>query len=276
MSGLAVIAGQEWRTMSRNRWLVGSVLLMLGFAVFLAMVGSAPGGRTGASALEVLVVSLSTLGVYFVPLLGLLMGHDAVIAEAERGTLALTLSYPVTRDSFLTGKAVSHAAVILVAVATGFGAAAAIALIRQGAQVDSHGAWAFLGLVVSTFLLGLVFLLIGYAISARVRERATAVGLAVAIWLFFVILYDLGVIGILVASAGGLPNGLVRGLLLANPTDVYRLFNLQAVGGEKLAVGVTGAGLHLGLGPVALASAGLVWLLTVAVWARWSFLKREL
>ncbi len=276
MSGVAVIAGQEWRTMSRNRWLLGSVLLMIGFAAFLAMVGSAPAGHTGASALEVLVVSLSTLGVYFVPLLGLLMGHDAVIAEAERGTLALTLSYPVTRDSFLAGKAISHAAVLLVAVVTGFAAAAAIVLTREGTRPDGHGAWAFLGLVVSTFLLGLVFLLIGYAVSARVRERATAVGLAVAIWLFFVILYDLGVIGILVASAGGLPNGLLRGLLLANPTDVYRLFNLQAVGGEKLAVGITGAGVHLGLGPAALASAGLVWILVAAVWARWSFLRREL
>ncbi len=276
MNAVAVIAGQEWRTVSRNRWLLGSVLLMLGLAVFLAIVGSAPAGRTGASALEVLVVSLSTLGVYFVPLLGLLMGHDAVIAEAERGTLALTLSYPVTRDSFLLGKAVSHAAVLLVAVVTGFAAAAAIALAGEGARPDSHGGWAFLGLVVSTFLLGLIFLLIGYAVSARVRERATAVGLAVAIWLFFVILYDLGVIGILVASAGGLPNGLVRGLLLANPTDVYRLFNLQAVGGEKLAAGVAGAGAHLGLGPTVLASAGLVWILVVAVWARWSFLKREL
>ena len=276
MSGLAVIAGQEWRTMGRNRWLLGSVLLMLGFAIFLAMVGAAPAGRTGASALEVLVVSLSTLGVYFVPLLGLLMGHDAVIAEAERGTLALTLSYPVTRDAFLAGKAASHAAVLCVAVVTGFGAAAAIALLRAGARLDAQAAAAFLGLIVSTFLLGLVFLLIGYAVSARVRERATAVGLAVAIWLFFVILYDLGVIGILVASAGKLPNGLVRGLLLANPTDVYRLFNLEAVGGEKLAVGVTGAGVHLGLGPAALAVAGLLWILLAAAWARRSFLRREL
>lgn len=276
MTGLDVIASQEWRTMSRNRWLLGSVVLMLGFAVFLALMVHVPAGRSSMPALSVLVVSLSTLAVYFVPLIGLLMGHDAVIAEAERGTLALTLSYPVTRGAFLAGKGISHAAVLLVAIVSGFGTAAVIAWLRDGMALEPSSATAFAGLVVSTFLLGLIFLLIGYAISARVRERATAVGLAVAIWLFFVILYDLGVIGLLVASAGALPRMAVRALLLVNPTDVYRLFNLTVVGGEKLASGVTGAGVHLDLKPGTLALAGFVWLVGAGAWARRSFVHREL
>lgn len=275
MSGFAAIAAEEWRTSLRNRWLVGTVLVMLASAAFLALLGEAPGGRTGVGGTGMLVVSLTTLGIYFVPLIGLLLGHDAVIAEAERGTLALTLSCPVTRDAFLFGKAVSHAGVLLLAVLSGVAAGAGVVALGGG-SADGPGLGALAGLAVSTFLLGLVFLLLGYAVSARVRERATAVGLAVAVWLGFVILYDLAVIGILVVSEGALPRVLVRFLLLANPADVYRLFNLEAVGGMELAEAVAGAGMHAGLTRGALVAAGLAWVAIAAAIARAGFARREL
>ncbi|GIX16153.1 MAG: NosY permease [Rhodothalassiaceae bacterium] len=275
MNAAMAIAAQEWRGSVRNRWLVGSVVLMLASAVALALVGEAPGGRTGVGGGGMLIVSLATLGIYFVPLIGLLLGHDAVIAEAERGTLALTLSCPLSRDAFLIGKAASHAGVLLLATVSGVGAAAGVVALTGGFG-SGPGPGALIGLAASTFVLGLVFLLIGYAISARVRERATAVGLAVAVWLGFVILYDLAVIGVLVATEGALPGFVVRLLLLANPADVYRLFNLAAVGGMELAEAVAGAGMHAGLGRADLVAAGIVWLGVAALLARASFARREL
>ena len=47
----------------------------------LAFLGAAPAGRVGAGALEVVVVSLSSLSIYLVPLIALLISHDAIVCE---------------------------------------------------------------------------------------------------------------------------------------------------------------------------------------------------
>ena len=61
-----------------------------------------------------------------------------------------------------------------------------------------------------------------------VKERSTAAGIAVGVWLLFVIVYDLALMGMLVASKGGVGAEIFPSLLLLNPADAYRLFNLTA------------------------------------------------
>jgi hypothetical protein len=66
--------------------------------------GSAPTGTLGADRLSVTVASLTSLAVYLVPLIALLMSFDAIAGEVERGTLPLMLTYPVGRAELLLGK----------------------------------------------------------------------------------------------------------------------------------------------------------------------------
>ena len=70
---------------------------MAGLALVLALLGSTPTGTTKISALTVTVVSLSSLSIFFVPLIALLLSYDSIVAEHERGTLILLLAYPVAR-----------------------------------------------------------------------------------------------------------------------------------------------------------------------------------
>ena len=85
MNAIATIAGREIRDGLRNRWALGAVLLMAGLALTLAFLGSAPTGVVGASPLEVTVVSLSSLTIFLVPLIALLLSHDAIVGERDRG-----------------------------------------------------------------------------------------------------------------------------------------------------------------------------------------------
>ena len=50
--------------------------------------------QRGVRALDVVIVSLSSLTI-LLPLIALLISHDAIVGEMERGTLLLLLSYPV-------------------------------------------------------------------------------------------------------------------------------------------------------------------------------------
>ncbi|MCB1313678.1 MAG: ABC transporter permease subunit, partial [Sedimentitalea sp.] len=79
-------AGTEMRIAMRNRWVAIAVVMMALFALVLSAAGSAPTGQIGADKLSVTVASLTSLAVYLVPLLALLMSFDAVAGEIERGT----------------------------------------------------------------------------------------------------------------------------------------------------------------------------------------------
>ena len=115
------------------------------------------------------------------------------------------------------------------------------ALAIGGAAVDREGLVAFAGMIGSSILLGAVFVALGYLVSVIVRERATAAGLAIGIWLAFVLLYDMALLGLLVADQGRtIGAATFNWLLLANPADVYRLLNLAGLSKASMFSGMAG------------------------------------
>ena len=123
-------------------------------------------------------------------------------------------------------------------------------------------------------LLGAVFVALGYLVSALVRDRGTAGGIAIGIWLFFVLVYDMALLGLLVANQGHCIGGAVlHWLLLANPTDAFRLFNLAGTPGVANFSGLSGLAAQVQLRPAVFAGALMLWVLvplagTVAVFSR--------
>jgi Cu-processing system permease protein len=240
MSRILATSGTEFRIALRNRWVAISILLMALFSVVLSAAGSSATGTIGADRLSVVVASLTSLAVYLVPLVALLMSFDAIAGEVERGTLPLLLTYPVSRPEILLGKLLAHLAILTLAVAVGYGIAAAAALLLDPEAVA--GLPALWRLLWSSVLLGATFLGVGYAASALARRPSGAAGLAIGIWLGLIVLYDLGLLAAVVADDGGLFTAKVFPLaLLANPADAFRLYNLAASQATAAAAGVAGA-----------------------------------
>ncbi|MGC9369277.1 MAG: ABC transporter permease [Paracoccaceae bacterium] len=240
MSALFGLAGCEFRIAVRNRWVAIAVAMMALFALVLSAAGSAPTGTLGADSLSVTVASLTSLAIYLVPLVALLMAFDAIAGEVERGTLPLMLTYPVSRARVLAGKALAHLATLAMALAIGYGVAATAAF---AVDPDAAGGLpALLRLYGSSLLLGASYLGIGYALSAVARRPGAAAGLAIGLWLVMIVLYDLGLLAAVVADDGGwFTTELFPWLLLANPADAFRLFNLAASEATAAAAGVGGA-----------------------------------
>jgi Cu-processing system permease protein len=89
----------------------------------------------------------------------------------------------------------------------------------------------------------------------------------------FVIVYDLALMGLLVASKGGLGADIFPSLLLLNPADAYRLFNLTALENVRQISGMGGLAESAHFGPVVLLTALLAWIVvplsaTVLIFAR--------
>ena len=234
------MAAAEFRIALRNRWVAIAVVMMALFAMVLSAAGSAPTGQLGVDKLSVTVASLTSLAVYLVPLVALLMAFDAVAGEVERGTLPLVLTYPVSRAEMLAGKFAAHLGILALAVAVGYGIAAAAAFWADARA--SAGIPALLRLFWTSLLLGAVFLGIGYALSAVARRPGAAAGLAVGLWLVLIVLYDLGLLAAVVADGGGaFTVEIFPWLLLANPADAFRLYNLAASEATAAASGIAGA-----------------------------------
>ncbi|MCO5100685.1 MAG: ABC transporter permease [Burkholderiaceae bacterium] len=272
---VATIAMHEVRIGMRNRWAVATTLVLAALALSLALLGSAPTGVVKTDPLAVVVVSLSSLTILLIPLIALMLSFDAIVGEHERGTLALLLSYPVARWQVVVGKIVGQTAILGVATVLGYGAAAiAIAIGKTGAAVQP--AWgAFAALVGTSILLGASFVALGCLASALVRERATAAGIAVALWLFFVLLYDTALLGVLVADQGRtLGRTALDALLLLNPADAYRLFNMSASDAVSVYSGMAGPGDASRLPIAALLGALVAWVVVPALAAVAVFRRR--
>jgi Cu-processing system permease protein len=258
MRPLLLIAGKELRDGLRNRWVVAVTLLLAVFALTLSFLGAAPTGSVKVSPLAVSIVSLSSLSIFLLPLIALLLSYDAVVGEWERGTLALLLAYPVARWQVMLGKFAGHVAILAIATVLGYGAAGLAAAVTSSELGDAWGAFA--GLIGSSVLLGAVFVALGYLVSVLVRDRGTAGGIAIGVWLLFVLVYDMVVLGVLVADQGRvLDETTVNWLLLLNPADAYRLLNLAGSASVGAFSGMSGLAAQIQVGPAALVAVLLLW-----------------
>jgi len=260
----------------RNRWVVAITALLGLLALALSFLGSAPTGETGASTLDVMVVSLSSLTIFLIPLIALLLAHDAIVGEAERGTLLLLLSYPVARWQIVLGKFVGHLAILAGATVVGYGADGLA--LWPVASAEAGRSWAAFALMIGdSVALGAAFLAIGYAVSALVSERGLAAGLAIGIWLLFALVYDMLVLGALVADQGAvITPGLLNALLLLNPADVYRLLNLAGSAEARLFSGMAGIAADAAIDWRILAAALGAWIALPLALAAALFARRQL
>ncbi|MDZ7710649.1 MAG: ABC transporter permease subunit [Roseovarius sp.] len=240
MMRILTTATTEFRIALRNRWVTIAVVMMVIFSLVLSAAGSAPTGALGADRLSVTVASLTSLSVYLVPLVALLMSFDGVAGEVERGTLPLVLTYPISRAELLVGKLLAHLGVLTLAVAAGYGSAALAAIATDTAAVQ--GLPALWRLMWSSVLLGAAFLCLGYALSALVPRSTGAAGLCIGLWLVMIVLYDLALLAAVVTDGGGwFTTEAFPWLLVVNPADAFRLFNLAASDATAAAAGIAGA-----------------------------------
>ena len=103
-------------------------------------------------------------------------------------------------------------------------------------EVTAAGLLAWLRLGLTSFGLGAVFAALGLLISVGARRTGTAAALAVGLWLVFVVLYDVALLGAVIAAGESVfTSDIFPWLVLANPADAFRLYNLIQLDGAPVA-----------------------------------------
>ena len=103
MNPTLILIRKEIRDGLRNRWVLAITALLAMLALSLGFLGSAPTGTVKVDPLTVTVVSLSSLSIFLIPLIAMLLSYDAIVGEIDRGTMALLRSYPIARRQGMAG-----------------------------------------------------------------------------------------------------------------------------------------------------------------------------
>jgi Cu-processing system permease protein len=222
LTQIKVIAAKEFRDRIRNRWVIAVAAIFTLFALAITYFGAAQQGEVGFRNIEFTIASLVSLVIYLIPLIALILGYDAIVGERERGSLDLLLSMPITRLELLLGKFAGLSLALASSTLAGFG----LVGLLLARQTDSAALYHYAGFMLSAILLGMVFLSLAVMVSVIARDRARASGAAIAVWFLFVLVYDLGLLGVLVLSGGTFGEALFPVLLLLNPADIFRLLNI--------------------------------------------------
>lgn len=222
LSPILAIAAKEFRDRLRNRWVLAVALVFMAFSLAITYFGGAQQGAVGVRSIEFTIASLVSLVIYLIPLIALLLGFDAIVGERERGSLDLLLSLPLTRVELLLGKYLGLAGALTASTLGGFGVVALLLWQQSGGA----GLFHYIGFMLSSVLLGLAFLSLAVLLSVLASERTRASGLAIATWFFFVLVFDLLLLGLLVSTGGRYGGDAVAYLLLLNPADVFRILNV--------------------------------------------------
>lgn len=140
---------------------------------------------TSGQALPLFILFLA----FFVPLVGIMLGFDAINSEKNSGTLSRLLSQPIYRDAVINGKFLAGVVTIAVMLASIVLLVAGMGLRMIGVapsweEVTRLTVFLSISIVYGAFWLGLAMLF-----SIFIQRVATSALASIAIWLLFIFMF---------------------------------------------------------------------------------------
>lgn len=267
-----IIARHELHAALRGKMLLSFSGMFALLAIGIALAGLGGSGQVVVQGFTRTAVSLMTLALYLLPLLGMVLGATAF--GGEDGGTELLLAQPIGRGEVLVGRTLGLWGALSLVSAGGFGAAG----VLVGVHTGTSGLAGYLLVALGATAVGVAGIALGVLVGLLARRRATAVGWALAAWFVAAVLYDLVAIGVLQVVGSGEPGGWLVAVLALNPIDGVRALGLVVLGADVL-LGPTGAalqGLLGGLrGSALVAGSVVLWLVSPLVAATWIYRARD-
>ena len=272
VNAVTTIARRELTVSIRNKW---TVIFAVVFAILVSAIsyfGTMATGEVAFQGFGRTSASLLSLVLYLIPLVALMMGTESFLIV--EGDSEMLFSQPVSRFDVVIGKLLGLFGAIAAASLVGFGVGGIVIGIRS--DTDDVASYAFF--VALSLALSVVFLSIASLVVIANRRQTRAFGVAIAVWFFFVIFFDLLVLGGSLLFREKLANYFIFVSLFANPVGMVRVAGIIALNGSE-AFGAAGAALMkftggILYGAVALVVGLIVWA-TLPLIAAVKLLKRQ-
>ena len=270
-NSIYTIARQELTVNIRNKWTLIFAVVFGSLVLAISYFGAMTAGAVGFQSFNRTSASLLSLVLYLIPLVALMMG--TLSFANENGDGEMLFAQPVTRGEILLGKLLGLFAAMTTATFVGFGLGGLVIATQIGTE-DIFGYPIF---ILLSLLLALIFLCLAALVSIACKRQTKAFGVALLVWFFFVLFYDLLVLGATLLLTERTANYFIFASLFGNPVDMIRVAGLLSLNGEEI-FGAAGAALLKFVGGevwgfTALLASILIWmiapvLLSLKLWQR--------
>ena len=208
-----LITKNTFRGTVTGRWLILFAIVFFLLVVNIPLLYLLESSELQTSYLDRWVPYLISLAYPSVPLLSLPVGAPMIVEERELGILQFTLSNPVSKSEYLSGKILG---LLLATTLVIFAAFLFSAVTAYGAELSRYGN--IMLIVLAGGALNFIMVGVAMVISLLTRRKATALGLGLFAWFIFTTISDLGVLSIVINSSAS-PLVAVA-IVLLNPVEV--------------------------------------------------------
>ncbi len=150
--------------------------------------------------------------------LGIVLGYRAAAVERGHSTLALILTRPLSKFTFLSGKLAGNAALIMAALAVTFAIGTLALAAISGVGLGVADMYRIIIVFGAACIYVVSFFLLGFALALSIRKLPTALLAAFAIWLVLVLIAPQ--IGDTMDPDNQVAGGVFRTLGVAKPEQI--------------------------------------------------------
>jgi Cu-processing system permease protein len=266
------IARQELVINIRNKWTLIFAVAFGALVVSISYFGMRAEGFSGMQNFTRTSASILNLVLYLVPLVALTMG--TLSFTGDKGATELLFSQPVLRSEVQLGKLLGVFWSIALSTLSGFALTGALVVAENGIA----GLARYTSFVLLSLALSLIFLCLSVLIATINRRKSKAFGMALFLWFFFVLFYDLLALGGTLLLEGRAANTFLFLSLFGNPVDMVRVAALITLDNVTI-FGAAGAALLRFLGgkllSVLLLVVGLTGWILLPLWVAQKLLNRQ-
>jgi ABC-2 type transport system permease protein len=124
----------------------------------------------------------------FAPIMGVVLGFDAIVKEIKSSSLNVLLTHPVFRDNIILGKILGSGSCILLVLFFSINLATGVMLMVSGVPVTMQQITRIEVFVFITFLYSLIFLAISIMISTIAKKSNNSLMFNLIFWLVITVL----------------------------------------------------------------------------------------
>ena len=151
------------------------------------------------------IYSFATFIGFLGPIIGIMLGFDAINEELAQGTLNRLAAQPIYRDTIINAKFLAGAAAVLITIFSIGGLMAGIGLITTGLIPTGEQVARFVIFLLMAVLYISMWMAVAEFFSVICRHAATAALACIAIWLFLTMFQSLvasGIAGMIYPTSG--------------------------------------------------------------------------
>ncbi len=126
---------------------------------------------------------------FFMPIVGIALGFDAINSERNSGTMSRLLSQPIYRDSVINGKFLAGVVIMAIMLTSMVMLVAGIGLWIIGVAPSAEEVIRIMAFLVMSVIYGAFWLGLAILFSIFFRRVATSALASIALWMLFIALF---------------------------------------------------------------------------------------